>query len=79
MAQVIRLRCHHCGEPLRDRNSDYCPPCNLALAYRAMPFLLGMLLTGRLTAGTRPCSTEPLEPETAEALNYEDGTALNWE
>ena len=79
MAQVIRLRCHHCGEPLRDRNSDYCPPCNLALAYRAMPFLLGMLLTGRLTAGTQPGPTEPPNRNQAEELSYEDGTALNWE
>ena len=48
MARVIHLRCRHCGGPLQNRTMAYCPPCNLYLAYRAMPFLLGMLLSGPL-------------------------------
>lgn len=48
MAQVIQLRCRYCGGPLQNREMSYCPPCNLYLAYRAMPFVLGLLLTGSL-------------------------------
>ena len=48
MAQIIQLRCLRCGELLQNRDAFYCPSCNLYLAYRAMPLLLGMLLTGPL-------------------------------
>lgn len=47
MAKGTHLRCRHCGDPLENRDEAYCPPCNLYRAYRAMPFLLGMLLIGR--------------------------------
>lgn len=74
MANVIHLHCRHCGEPLENRDEAYCPPCNLYLAYRAMPFLLGMILTGRLATdlpgrypqglpaiGSEPCAENELE------------------
>ena len=50
MAEIIHLRCRYCGEVLNRQQEPYCDPCNLALCYRAMPILLGMLLTGHLTA-----------------------------
>jgi len=46
MAEILHLRCHHCGGALKDRQSAYCPPCNLHLFYRAMPILLGMMMAG---------------------------------
>jgi len=48
MAQVEHLRCRYCGEILTDRAWPYCQPCNLYLAYLAMPILMGMVLTGHL-------------------------------
>lgn len=48
MAVVIYTHCRHCGEQLVSRTTPYCPPCNLYLAYRALPILLGMLITGHI-------------------------------
>ena len=48
MAKVVHLRCHHCGDPMKNNPWPYCAPCNLELCYKAMPILLGMLLTGQL-------------------------------
>lgn len=47
MAQVIHLRCRHCGEVMKNNPWPYCAPCNLELCYRAMPILLGMLVLGK--------------------------------
>lgn len=48
MAQILHLKCRRCGEKLKNREEAYCPPCNVYLCYRAMPILLGMVLTGHL-------------------------------
>ncbi len=48
MAQVFHLRCRHCGETMKKSSSAYCPPCNLYLCYRAMPMILGMLMTSEI-------------------------------
>lgn len=48
MAKVFHLHCRHCGEPMKNNPSPYCAPCNLKLCYKAMPILLGMLMTGQL-------------------------------
>jgi hypothetical protein len=85
MANVIHLRCRHCGEPLDNRDEAYCPPCNLYLAYRAMPFLLGMLLIGR--TGIVPADRCPQDPQAIgsdkdtfdDDGNALDVTAINWE
>ena len=53
MSEVYHLRCRHCGEPMKKNPWPYCPPCNLDLCYRAMPLLLGMLLTGKAVPQTR--------------------------
>ncbi|GEM_PF-2293745 len=79
MANVIHLRCKHCGELLQDRGSEYCPPCNLYLAYRAMPLILGMLL---LPASISRVACAPDKPCTiwrAEARSYDDESFLTWE
>lgn len=47
MAQVYHLHCRHCGETLEKSVEPYCPRCNIYLFYRAMPILLGMLLTAQ--------------------------------
>ena len=47
MAEISHLRCRHCGEPMKNNPWPYCAPCNLALCYKAMPLLLGMLMTGQ--------------------------------
>lgn len=47
MAQVFYLRCRHCGEPMKKNPWPYCPPCNIALCYKAMPLLLGMMMTAQ--------------------------------
>jgi len=79
MAKVIHLRCHHCGEPLRSRDAEYCPDCNLYLAYRAMPFLLGMILTGHLATDLARRYPNGLPAITNETFAYEDEAALIWE
>lgn len=77
MANVIHLRCHHCGEPLQDRNYEYCPDCNLYLAYRAMPFLLGMLLLG--PPGVSLADRFQLDQFATADEGVLDVAALNWE
>jgi hypothetical protein len=79
MANVIHLRCHHCGEPLENREEPYCPDCNLYLAYRAMPFLLGLLLTGRLVPDLADRYPYGLPAIEGVAFAYEDEAALIWE
>lgn len=79
MAKVIYLRCHHCGEPLLNRDEEYCPDCNLYLAYRAMPFLLGMLLTGHLGTNLVLRYPNSLPAIHNDAFAYEDEAALIWE
>lgn len=79
MAQIIHLRCRHCGDPLASRDSRYCPPCNLYLCYRALPILLGMLMTGRLLP-----QFDGLDAPDAQLLadaprGYEDKNLLVWE
>jgi hypothetical protein len=46
MAEIIYLYCRRCGETLARRGDPYCSSCNLYLCYRAMPYILGMLLMG---------------------------------
>jgi hypothetical protein len=48
MAEILHLSCRYCGERLKNPGQAYCPACNLYLCYRAMPILLGMVLTGHL-------------------------------
>lgn len=48
MADIFHLRCRQCGDAIKKSKSPYCAPCNLDLCYRAMPLLLGMLLTGHI-------------------------------
>jgi len=50
MAQVVHLRCHHCGDLLENGDRPYCHPCDVYLAYLALPILMGMILTGHLAA-----------------------------
>ena len=79
MANVIHLRCRHCGEPLQDREQEYCPPCNLYMAYRAMPLLLGLILTGRLAPDLATRCPQGLPPVDAVAAVEDDEVALIWE
>lgn len=79
MENVIHLRCDHCGEPLRDRGSAFCPPCSLHLAYRAMPFLMGMILTGRLAVDLADAHPDGLPGIEDELPGYEDEAVLIWE
>jgi hypothetical protein len=54
----------------------YCPPCNLYLAYRAMPLLLGLLLTGPLpNPRAWQHSYEEVEPDD-DRLGYDDEAVL---
>jgi len=66
MAQVYYLHCKHCGEPLTQSPSPYCPPCNLSLCYRAMPILLGMLMTSELV----PVGPQRREPGARKAYAH---------
>jgi len=77
MHDVLYLRCRNCGERLTHRHTPWCSDCNLYLAYRAMPLLLGALLLPR-----------PLVPQTAPVMvhsgrylrrGYDSENALNWE
>ena len=54
MAEIIHLRCDHCGEPYTKGTANYCKTCNTSLMYRAMPFLLGMMLLSPLQAQPVP-------------------------
>ena len=53
MADILHLRCHHCGEELYNRAWPYCPQCNFQLCYRSLPILLGMLFGLTLPAPAR--------------------------
>lgn len=77
MANIIHLRCHHCGEPLENRAEPYCPDCNLYLAYRAMPFLLGMLLLGQ--PGVSLAARLQRDQFATSDEGVPDLAALNWE
>jgi hypothetical protein len=81
MANVIHLHCHRCGEPLANRDGAYCPPCNLYLAYKAMPFLLGMLLLGHPATGLvdRNPHTSGRDTSAGEDEAALDLAAMNWE
>jgi len=79
MAQIIHLRCRHCGEPLASRDSAYCPPCNLYLCYRAMPLLLGMLMTGRLLPLLGSLGPSDNDYSADQPLGYDDKSVLLWE
>ena len=54
MTQVFYLRCRHCDEPMIKNPWPYCSPCNIALSYRAMPLLLGMLMTSPASSSSIP-------------------------
>lgn len=82
MAELKYLNCRHCGERLQQHDHPYCPPCNLYLAYRAMPFVLGLLLTGRVVAGHAPSHAASEAGEGVpmqSAIGYDDRDALIWE
>lgn len=77
MAQLLHIRCRHCGEELTNRATPYCPTCNLALCYRAMPLLLGMLMTGQLQFRPAYVSKGVFRPQSNRG--YDDLTMLVWE
>jgi hypothetical protein len=52
MTDIFHLYCRHCGEGMKRSPSPYCRPCNLDLCYRAMPLLLGMMMTGHIKLAT---------------------------
>jgi len=79
MAQPIYIRCQHCGEQLADRSIPYCPPCNLYLLYRAMPILLGMLMTGQRSLRLQPAYVNKGLFKPQAKLGYDDKTILLWE
>lgn len=72
MAQILHLHCRQCGERLKNRSQPYCTACNLYLCYRALPILLGMLLTGHLAPGLDNVAWAP----EAIPLGYDDENAL---
>lgn len=72
MAQILHLSCRHCGERLKNPGEAYCPACNLYLCYRAMPILLGMVLTGHLA----PDLADPAWARVKIASAYEDESVL---
>jgi len=78
MAQILHLHCRHCGAPLHDRQSAYCPPCHLYLCHRALPILLGMLMTGAPVPVRPPASVARPRPP-AGRRGYEDKSVLIWE
>lgn len=78
MSRLYHLHCNYCGDPLTNHEESYCPACNLYLCYRAMPFLLGMILTGRLATDL---ATAPTRMELVEGTGYgyDDEHSLVWE
>ena len=52
MTDIFHLHCRHCGEGIKQSRSPYCRSCNLDLCYRAMPMLLGMMMTGNIKLAT---------------------------
>ena len=79
MASVHHLRCRHCGELMQNREAEYCPECNMYLAYRAMPLLLGLILTGHLAIDLPERYPHGLPPVDGEAFACIDEAALIWE
>jgi hypothetical protein len=79
MANVIHLRCHYCGESLQNRDAAYCPDCNLYLAYRAMPFLLGLILTGQLVPDLANRYPRGLPAIAGDTIAYDDEADQVWE
>lgn len=79
MAIVLHLRCQGCGGRLQDRSESYCTECNWSLAYRAMPFILGMLLAPAPFLAPLPvrCWTIPVGRHLYGG--YDDENALTWE
>jgi len=77
MAQLFHLHCRHCGERLTNNSSPYCSPCNLYLCYRAMPLLLGMLMTGQLQL--QPTYVTHETHWQSARRGYEDKSVLIWE
>jgi len=66
MENVVHLRCRHCGTPLKNSPWPYCKPCNIALCYKAMPILLGMMVINKQGA---PLIPAPANVKTASQLN----------
>jgi hypothetical protein len=78
VAEIIQITCRRCGERLQHPQQVYCQPCNLVLAYRAMPILLGMVFTGHLANDL--AQLFPSEAAAEEAPSgYDDEAVLNWE
>jgi len=61
MAPLKYTHCRHCSERLTNHDAPYCSPCNLHLAYRALPILLGMLLLGHPAPAPVPVKTSAQE------------------
>ncbi len=79
MDTIYYLHCRHCGEPLADHSDPYCPPCNIYLCYRAMPYLLGMILTGHLATDLATAGPSTMELVDELGYGYEDERLLVWE
>jgi len=79
MANVIYMRCRHCGELLHDREREYCPSCNLYLAYRAMPLILGMLLLPAAPTRLAHLPVKSPSQRRAATWSYDDESFLSWE
>lgn len=79
MANLLHLRCRHCGEALQNREHEYCPDCNLYLAYRAMPFLLGLMLTGHIATDLSGRYPNGLPSVEGDEPAYADEAVLIWE
>ena len=78
MSKISYLRCRKCQEPLKNHEQAYCKPCNLYLMYRAMPILLGMLMTGVIRAD--PILVRSQAPLFDEGLRgYECSDSVCWE
>lgn len=77
MHDVLYLRCRSCGERLTHRHTPWCSDCNLNLAYRAMPLLLGALLL------QRPFALQPAAATVHSGRylrrGYDSENALMWE
>jgi len=72
MAQILHVSCRNCGVRLKNRSEPYCPACNIYLCYRAMPILLGMVLTGQLA----PAPAAPSWVDEDAPVGYDDENAL---
>jgi len=63
---------------LRNRHQPYCADCNLQLCYRALPLLLGLLMTGQpaTVSSTAPLHRRHLR---GSRRGYDDKSLLIWE